>query len=298
MTTKSELTPLIVLLVGSPGSGKSTASAEFSSEDFVRISQDDQGKKEHMALFHQSINSRKNIVVDRMNFDKKQRDRYLDVARKAGYETRIDIFHVPMQTCMERCRARKGHPTITTEQDIQEAVTFFFRKYERVSDSEADWVNRLGWKENATKCIWSDLDGTMAKVDHRLKHVRVENRRDANWPRFFDEMVHDTVNHWCSELVHMMSERYPIVYATGRPADYEEHTELWLGENGLRLPGSSLFMRQKKDHRRDDIVKEIILEFEVKTRYNVLFAVDDRKQVVDMLRKHNITVLQCANGDF
>lgn len=293
--------PLLVILVGPPGSGKSTESHKHDINGYsaVRISQDDQGQKEHLALFHRSVNERKNIIVDRMNFDIGQRRRYIDPARKAGYDVQIEVFHVPMEICMDRCRARKDHPTIKTEEDVQEAVTFFFRKYQRVEDTEADWVIRHGWdRKNDTKAIVCDLDGTMSDPKARLKYVRVENRKDANWPRFFEEMVNDPVNHWCSELIHMMSERYPIIYATGRPADYEEHTELWLNENKLRIAGSHLFMRQKKDHRRDDIVKEIILEFEIKPRYDILFVVDDRLQVTEMWRKHGHTVLQCAKGDF
>ena len=287
----------VVNFFAPPGSGKSTLSERYP--DYVRISQDDQGKHEHLALFFQSINAGKNVLIDRMGFDKKQRDRYLKPAVEAGYETQIHVLHVPMQTCIERCRAREDHPTIKTEEDVQNAITFFFRKYERVEDHEADSVTRHGWvEEGSTKAVVCDLDGTMAEIDHRLRHVRNENRKERNWPRFFDEMVDDKVNHWCSELIHSMSNKYPIIYATGRPADYEEHTELWLEENGLRISGSYLFMRQKKDHRRDDIVKEIILEFEIKPRYDILFVVDDRLQVTKMWRKRGYTVLQCAEGDF
>jgi hypothetical protein len=47
-------------------------------------------------------------------------------------------------------------------------------------------------------------------------------------------------------------------------------------------------------------IKEIILDFEIFPRYNVLFAVDDRKQVIDMYRNKNIIVLDCAGekGNF
>ena len=58
-------------------------------------------------------------------------------------------------------------------------------------------------------------------------------------------------------------------------------------------------MRPRDDHRKDDIVKEIILDFEIKTRVNnILFAVDDRQSVVDLWRNRGITTLACAKGDF
>ena len=111
-------------------------------------------------------------------------------------------------------------------------------------------------------------------------------------------MVDDTVNEWCRALITDMSEKYPIVYATGRAGEYNDITEMWLQENGLRTPGSLLFSRLPGDYRKDNIVKEIILEFEIKTRYGILFVVDDRKQVVDMWRSHGNVVLQCDEGDF
>ena len=298
------LNPLIILMVGPPGSGKSTGAQEYleahgNRDDLVRVSQDDQGKQGHMGVFEEALAARKDILVDRMGFDKNQRNRYLDPAKKAGYDTRIVVLHVPMETCLERCKSRANHPTIKTDEDAENAVTFFFRKYERVESEEADEVIRTGWVgADAVKCVVSDLDGTLANVDHRRHYVRREKPLKPNWVMFFEKMIDDPVNEWCRILLESMKETYPIVYATGRPGDYKEHTELWLQENRLRYPGSSLFTRLAKDHRKDDVVKEIILEFEIKTRYDILFVVDDRQQVVDMWRKHGYIVLQCAKGDF
>ena len=57
-------------------------------------------------------------------------------------------------------------------------------------------------------------------------------------------------------------------------------------------------MRPRFDCRKDDIVKEIILEFEILPRYKPHFVLDDRQQVVDMWRKRGLTVLQCDEGNF
>jgi predicted kinase len=311
--------PTITVLVGPPGSGKSTFANDYCRNhplppNCTRISQDDQGKDGHMSLFNSALSARSDLVIDRMNFDKNQRERYLKPARDAGYATRIIVFHVSLKTCLERCAARENHPTIQDAKTASQAVNFFFSKYERVQDDEADEVMRMGWVDiRAPKCIWSDLDGTVADVEHRRRHVRpsvvaTTHRLEdlpaepvkfkPNWKAFFDEMELDPVDETVRSILDDKSHTYPIVYATGRPDNYKQQTERWLIENGLRYPGSSLFMRMRNDMRRDDIVKEIILEFEVKTKYNVFFALDDRDQVVKMLRKHGVKVLQCAEGDF
>jgi TFIIF-interacting CTD phosphatase-like protein len=267
-----------------------------------------------MGLFNSALSARSDLVIDRMNFDKFQRERYLKPARDAGYTTRIIVFHVPLKTCLERCNKRTDHPTIKDSASASQAVNLFFSKYERVQDTDADEVMRMGWvNTKAAKCIWSDLDGTLADVEHRRHYVRptvvaTEHRLEdiptepvkfkPNWKGFFEEMVLDSVDETCRYILDNASGMYPIVYATGRPDNYKQQTETWLEENNLRYPGSSLFMRARNDMRKDDIVKEIILEFEVKTKYNVFFALDDRDQVVKMLRKHGVKVLQIAEGNF
>ena len=56
-------------------------------------------------------------------------------------------------------------------------------------------------------------------------------------------------------------------------------------------------MRQDGDFRRDDIVKQEILDKYI-DKDRVLFVLDDRDQVVDMWRRNGLTCFQVAEGDF
>lgn len=57
-------------------------------------------------------------------------------------------------------------------------------------------------------------------------------------------------------------------------------------------------MRKTGDYRKDCIVKEEIYRKDIEPIYDILFCVDDRKQVVDAWRELGLTCLQCAEGNF
>jgi predicted kinase len=285
----------IVVLVGPAGSGKSTLCFEFPNH--VRVSQDDFGKEGHFKVFELALESQQNIIIDRMNFSREQRERYLAPARAAGYTTRIIILHVPKNTCLERCNSRTQHPTIKTPQDASKALDFFFRKYERVEDTEADIVERRGWEGAKETVVISDLDSTLANLNHRLHYVQgVDNisQRKKDWKSFFEESIKDTPYQWCKSILEYMPHK--IIIATARPENYRNITTRWLKDNFINY--QDIIMRGRNDFRQDNIVKEIMLEWEIKTKYNVLFWLDDRSSVINTIRSHGITVLDCCGRDF
>jgi hypothetical protein len=283
----------LLILVGPPGSGKSTLAQQYESDGYVRISQDDMGK-EHLHNFDMAILEGRDVVVDRMNFSCQQRSRYLELGKEHGYETSIVVLHENRETCFKRVMLRENHPTIKDERGAGSALTTFFSKYERPIAGEADIISfqyPAGAKELAVIC---DLDGTLCNIDHRLHFVKTEGKKD--WKSFFEGLTGDTPNDWCATLVNEMSNKYPVVFASGRPDDYKGPTQLWLFANGFT--SSHLYMRCRGDHRSDFIAKEIILDFEILTRFKPLFFIDDRKQVVDMWRSRGFTCLACAEGEF
>ena len=295
------ITKRLTLAVGPPGSGKSTLALDYCSKGGVTyINQDLQGK-DHIRIFEEALSKGEDIVIDRMNFSKGQRNRYLDPAKALDYSTHITVLHEPYDMCLARCLSRKDHLTIKDEESARAALHTFFTKYERVSDDEADAVLRI-WPEGyKPKAIICDLDGTLCDIDHRLHFVRDGKR---NWPGFFAGIPGDKVNRWCAEILSEMERHYKVVFCSGRPSDYREATIDWLekemyDEGGCKyLDKYELYMRSRNDSRKDNIAKEILLDFEILTRYTPYFVIDDRQQVVDMWRSRGYTCLQCAKGDF
>ncbi len=142
------------------------------------------------------------------------------------------------------------------------------------------------------KALIIDLDGTMSNADHR-KHF-VENK---NWDSFYANLVHDEPNKWCHEITKLFGMKNVfILLVSGRPEKYGPVTLEWLEKHGINF--DDLFMRKDGDFRKDSIVKEEIYRAEIEPNFEVLFCIDDRKQVVDMWRSIGLTCLQCAEGNF
>ena len=238
-----------------------------------------------------------------MGFSKQQRQRYIELAKPKGYVTEIIVLHQPYAVCLTRCLERKGHETIKDEAAARGALDMFFSRYERPEDNEADTVTRI-WPDGfKRKAIIVDLDGTLCNCEHRRHHVRPDNPTEGfrkNWKAFFDGIKDDTVNEWCEELVKHLRGKYEIVFCSGRGSNYRRPTLEWIEKHlkWVEYQDFTLYMRPTADSRQDNIVKEIILDFEILTRHKAHLAIDDRSQVVQMWRKRGITCLQCDEGNF
>lgn len=309
--------PKLTLLVGPPGSGKSTMAKDLMHDDgwigpHVYVNQDSQ-KGEHMDIFFDAVQAGKDIIIDRMNFNKQQRAKYIDYAKlkNPAYEIEITVLHQPYAVCLERIRNRFGkHETINDEKSARGALQTFFTKYERPTEDEGKltFIYPDGPKPHVVVC---DLDGTLCEVEHRRHHVRPNNPTPEgfkkNWKAFFEDMEHDTVIEPVSIVLKAMAKEAGIVYCSGRPDDYKRKTLEWLKKNNLyefkAMPHMGTFeaqlhMRPRSDSRQDDIIKEIILDFEILTRFKPLFMLDDRDQVVAMWRRRGFICMQIAPGDF
>lgn len=285
--------PEIIIICGPPGAGKSTLAKTY--ENHVHISQDDLGKENHWKVFNECLLiDKSNIVIDRMNFSKNQRGQYLIPAKNAGYKTKIIVLHENFDTCLERMKKRENHPTIKDEKTARKVLNFFYSKYERPTPDEADEIEFRYPDGDKKDCIVVDLDGTLCQIDHRLHFVRGEGKK--NWKAFFEALKDDTPNFWCQSIITGVKDIYDIVLCSGRTDNYEQLTMNWLSNWGIDY--NELFMRKRNDFRPDYIVKEVILDFEILTRYKPYFFIDDRSSVVKMWRSRGFTCLQCAKGDF
>ena len=135
---------ICIILIGAPGSGKTTYCRDHLN-DYTRISQDDAGLTGHMEEFNKAIINYKNIVVDRMNFNRKQRERYIYPAMNNGYYIKIIHLDIDRDTCFNRIVNREDHPTIEKGDNItaNKALDCFFNNFEPVDQFEYDEYERI-----------------------------------------------------------------------------------------------------------------------------------------------------------
>lgn len=127
--------PEVILMVGLPGSGKSTYISKYYKDGYVIISSDDliQEKADELGktyddvfsdyigdaskyaniLLDKAIKDRKNIIIDKTNMSKKARNRVLSRI-PTGYNKTAIVFNVDTEVLLNRITTRnKNGKTIS-----------------------------------------------------------------------------------------------------------------------------------------------------------------------------------------
>jgi hypothetical protein len=138
-----------------------------------------------------------------------------------------------------------------------------------------------------------DRDGTLASC-----FLRPEDRSDPAWAAFNAALPFDAVVPQVRDALLFLRLFFPsvvIIVTSGRaagdhPGDRRRQFLMrdWLRKNDV--PHDFLFMRDGGDHRRDSVVKLEILDRDIAPRYTVLFAIDDRPQVIEAWESRGIPV--------
>lgn len=102
--------PEIIIMVGYPGSGKSTIAKQISEEkDYIHIKGDDY-KSDVKKMIKASINhleeGKQSIIYDATNSSEKRRKLFIDLGKKYSYSVQCIHVNTPLALCIKRNKLR------------------------------------------------------------------------------------------------------------------------------------------------------------------------------------------------
>jgi len=319
---------IVYFLKGLPASGKSTWAKEKIEEDrhkgiiTKRINKDDlrsmldnsvhSKERENFVLsvrdeiLYESLREGYNVIIDDTNFHSKHLLRItkmveafvesceVDSNKKVSVEIVEKFFDTSLSECIERDSKRSNPVGRKVIMDM----------YNRHLKSTV--LAEVQFDPNLPNCIIVDVDGTLALHG---------NRRS---PFEYWKAMEDRVNKPIATLIRILASfeenhnsPLKVIIMTGRenlkrelsfedhpltPKTVEQLTDDWLFKNNIDF--DDILIRAEGDQRSDYIIKKELYEENIKGKYNVLYVIDDRRQVIDMWRELGLTVLDVAGNDF
>lgn len=146
----------VVVLVGMPGCGKSTTSkrllamaAEHGRHVWTHVNQDTEGSRqacEKIAVA--ALGQGHHLVVDRCNFDGKQRSTWCHLgARRGDCCITALCLGVDYRTCCKRVQSRSDHPTLSGDAKHTNAVVASVNRA-LTAPTTAEGFHRVVWCEH------------------------------------------------------------------------------------------------------------------------------------------------------
>lgn len=286
----------IIMTKGLPGSGKSTWAREYvlTHPGSMRLNKDELREMLHAgkhtkynekqvlqyrdALTRLALAAKKTVIVDDTNLNPIHQETMAKIAEEYRVPLVIQSFmEVPLDECIMRDKKRD-------KMVGEKVIRGMYNQYVRKAPVMVEW------DETLPSCILCDIDGTLALFGNENPYERDFSKDQVNTPVAY---ILDTMSH---EDRPDDSSHPMIILMSGRSGKFEKQTREWLEAHSI--PYDELHMRAEGDTRKDSVVKQELYEAHIKGKYNVLFVLDDRNQVVELWRSLGLTCLQVADGNF
>lgn len=307
-----ETKPNLIILIGVPGSGKTTLAYKMLKEDAnsVRVNRDDirkmiKGSYSPDEVFETLVSSLQDaaiagslkkkytVILDNTNC----RPKYIrELIVKYGKISKVTLEFVGVDLTLKQLYERNDIRDKPVPADVIEkmfkglAIVLKAKKElnQLIEDMSAETIlneqTQNGQNENLPKCVLVDIDGTVAHM--------YDKRGPFEWNKVGGDEPDDNI----LDVVRALSKSYKVIFMSGRDSICRELTIGWL--QTYYGADFELFMRPVEDYRKDSVVKTELYEKHIKGKYYVECVLDDRRQVVIMWRELGLKCLQVQDGDF
>lgn len=137
--SQTETKMTVTILVGLPGSGKSTAAKQLETFGTRVINQDLLGNRTKcLQEAEKWLKFGASVVIDRTNVSVKQRAYWIELAKQYKADVKCVFLVTDVEECVRRVTNRTDHPTIQnfTEEKIRSIIARFKDEFEMPSLDE------------------------------------------------------------------------------------------------------------------------------------------------------------------
>lgn len=300
----------LLILVGAPGSGKSTFARYFlrTEDNWIRVNRDDfrlmQFGDSLMIPFYEEriskmveasvltlLKSDTNVIIDATNTSLRTIQDMIHTYTEYA-DISFKVFDLPVDELVKRCDKRYEETGKFISKSVVERnvanLKHTLEKFDFAPIPRKVQVATTSYAtqdKNLPKAVICDLDGTLSLL----------NGRDPYNAATCDN---DLLNEPVAATLKMAKQRgYQVILLSGREDKFREPTVRFLDKHQIGY--DLLLMRTSNDFRKDNIIKRELFEGEIQGKYFVEFLLDDRNQVVDMWRKDlHLPCFQVNYGDF
>ena len=125
----------LYLLIGLPGSGKTTWANSKPSKEYVVISTDetakmfrglpkDKRRKFEIELSKKQLQEGRHVILDKMLMSKEARQTYIKALKPYANKVIVVLFNVPLLKCLERNRQRDKYKQVSDKSYIAHIKRF------------------------------------------------------------------------------------------------------------------------------------------------------------------------------
>jgi predicted kinase len=286
--------PQLLLLIGAPGSGKTTFAKYFTrtEENWMRLCRDDfrmmnfsdslmSSREENLisnvldAAIETLLRKKCNVLLDATHCRAEYLNHYIEKFNACA-DISFKCFECDTDELITRCNKRHVETGRYVSATVIKRFVNDLKKLKATFDFSPRPLTQATFtaeKQDTSlpKAIICDLDGTLALMGNRDPYDATESDKD-------------TLNEVVANVLKTFSDKgYNILLVSGREEIFREPTLRFLEKFAVSY--QQLWMRKAKDYRKDAIIKKEIFDREVAGKYYIEFVLDDRDQVVEMWRK-------------